>query len=140
MGVRSGLVLAKCRETQWTCFKSTLPPRHEFITTLSQMSSYSAFQCLWYQKKGASIVYEMAVKQIFDSFFSLQICYKQRKQRKEKLKKEGQSLQWCQTEQKEKRERNRRKELKERRRKVEKRKEGEKTSAVQPYTENVNGS
>lgn len=27
------------------------------------------FIAQWYQKKGASIVYEMAVKQIFDSFF-----------------------------------------------------------------------
>lgn len=48
------------------------------------------FIAKWCQNKGASIVYEMAVKQIFDSFFSLRICYKQWKKEEEK---EGQSLQ-----------------------------------------------
>lgn len=48
------------------------------------------FIAKWCQNKGGSIVYEMAVKQIFDSFFSLRICYKQWKKEEEK---EGQSLQ-----------------------------------------------
>ena len=46
------------------------------------------FIAQWYQKKGASIVYEMAVKQIFDSFFSpLNLISKEAKEEGRKKKK-----------------------------------------------------
>lgn len=52
------------------------------------------FIAQWYQKKGASIVYEMAVKQIFDSFFPLNLISKEAKEEgRKKKKKKGQSFQ-----------------------------------------------
>lgn len=81
------------------------------------------FIAQWYQKKGASIVYEMAVKQIFDSFFFPSESYKQGSKGRRKEKKKGNHFRSVTQSKRKGGERNGRGELKEKRRKVKRRRE-----------------
>ena len=90
------------------------------------------FIAQWYQKKGASIVYEMAVKQIFDSFFPpLNLISKEAKEEGRKKKKGNHFSSVTQSKRKGG-ERNGGGELKEKRRKVKRRREKSQFSNLIP--------
>ena len=91
------------------------------------------FIAQWYQKKGASIVYEMPVKQIFDSFFfsPLNLISKEAKEEGRKKKKGNHFSSVTQSKRKGG-ERNGGGELKEKRRKVKRRREKSQLSNLIP--------